>query len=57
MYRTPNLTLLGFLGINRHFQRDVESANINDLVDLAKVVVCYALLTKTSLWQEMGMVP
>ncbi len=53
MLRTPNVALLGFLGKNRHFQRDVESANIHDLVDLAKVVVCYALLTKTPLWKSL----
>lgn len=53
MLRTPNVALIGFLGENRHFQRDVESANIHDLVNLAKVVVCYSLLTKTSLWQRM----
>lgn len=53
MLRTPNVALLGFLGKNRHFQRDVESANIHDLVDLAKVVVCYALLTKTPFWKTL----
>lgn len=52
IYRTPNVSLLGFLGKNRHFQRDVESANINDLVDLSKAVACFALLTTTSLWEE-----
>jgi len=54
MYRTPNISLIGFLGVNRHFQRDVEIANIKDLVNLAKVVVCTALLVKTSLWKELG---
>lgn len=52
MYRTPNISLMGFLGENRHFQKDVESANISDLVDLSKAIVCFALLTKTSLWHD-----
>jgi hypothetical protein len=52
MLRTPNVSLIGFLGENRHFQRDVESANIADLVDLSKAVVCFALLTTTPYWRE-----
>lgn len=52
--RTPNICLMGFLGVNRHFQRDLESCNINDLVNLAKSVVCMSLLVKTSLWKELG---
>ena len=48
--RTPNVALLGFLGANRHFQGDVESANIRDLVNLAKAIVCYTLLIKTPIW-------
>ena len=52
MFRTPNISLIGFLGENRHFQKDVESANIKDLVDLSKVVVCFALLTTTAYWQH-----
>lgn len=52
MYRTPNISLLGFLGKNRHFQRDVESAHISDLVDLSRAVVCYSLLTTTPFWAE-----
>ncbi|MFP3855337.1 MAG: hypothetical protein ACLFWD_13695 [Anaerolineales bacterium] len=53
MYRTPNVALIGFLGANRHFQRDVESANIHDLVNIAKTVVCYVLLTETPVWQQV----
>lgn len=53
MFRTPNISLIGFLGENRHFQRDVESANINDLVDLAKTVVCFVLYTQTTDWKEL----
>lgn len=51
--RTPNVSLVGFLGKNRHFERDVTSANIRDLVDLTRVVVCYVLLTQTPIWLEM----
>lgn len=54
MLRTPNIALIGFLGVNRHFQRDVESANIKDLVDLARVVAAYVLFTKTPLWQKVN---
>ncbi len=52
MIKTPNIALMGFLGENRHFQRDVESASISDLVDLSKAIVCYTLLTTTPFWQE-----
>lgn len=54
MMRTPNVALLGFLGANRHFQRGAEQANLNDIVDLAKSIVCYALLTSTAYWDEAG---
>jgi hypothetical protein len=53
MYRTPNISLIGFLGENRHFQNKVESANIKDLVDLAKSVVCLVLYTQTEHWKEL----
>jgi hypothetical protein len=53
MLRTPNVALIGFLGENRHFEKDVTSANIKDLVDLARVVVCYVLLTQTPIWREV----
>jgi len=53
MLRTPNVALIGFLGENRHFDRDVTSANIRDLVDLARVVICLVLLTQTPIWREV----
>jgi hypothetical protein len=53
MLRTPNVVLLGFLSDNAHFETDVGSANIHDLVDLARAAVCYALLTRTEIWQEV----
>jgi hypothetical protein len=52
MLRTPNVALVGFLAENRHFEKDVTSANIKDLVDLARAIVCYVLLTQTPIWQE-----
>ena len=54
LLRTPNICLMGFLGVNRHFQRDVELGNIKDLVNLAKSVVCASLLVKTALWKGLG---
>jgi hypothetical protein len=53
MLRTPNVVLMGFLGKNRHFQEDVTTGNIKDLVDLARAVVCFALLTETPVWKEI----
>lgn len=53
MLRTPNVVLMGFLGKNRHFQVEETTANIKDLVDLAKAVVCFALLTQTPVWHEV----
>jgi hypothetical protein len=53
MLRTPNVVLMGFLGENRHFQVQETTANIKDLVDLARAVVCFALLTRTSAWQSV----
>lgn len=55
MYRTPNVSLVGFLGKNRHFQSDVESASINDLVNLSKSIVCLVLLTQTDYWKTLVM--
>jgi len=53
MLRTPNVALLGFVGANRHFQTSATTANLNDLVDLARSVVCLVLLTQTPLWREV----
>ncbi len=52
--RTPNICLLGFLGTDRHFDTAVPTANLNDLVNLAKAVVCLALLTQTPEWSELS---
>lgn len=53
MLRTPNVVLIGFLGENRHFQKEETTANMHDLIDLAKSVVCLSLLTKTQIWKEI----
>lgn len=53
MLRTPNVAILGFLGENRHFEQDVSSANMKDLVDLARSIVCLVLLTKTAVWRSV----
>ncbi len=53
MLRTPNVVLMGFLGENRHFQVEETTANIKDLVDLARSVVCFVLLTQTPAWQAV----
>ena len=53
MLRTPNVVLMGFLGKNRHFQTEETTANIKDLVDLARAVVCFTLLTQTPIWNEV----
>lgn len=54
MYRLPNIAMIGFLGKNRHFQRDYESAKIQDLVNLTKVLCCFVLLSKTDLLKRIG---
>jgi len=46
MLKTPNILLLGFPGINRHFDLGEPSANIYDLVNLAKAMVYFAALRK-----------
>jgi putative aminopeptidase FrvX len=44
MLRTPNVLLLGFPGFNRHFDLGEPTANIYDLVNLAKAIVFSAAL-------------
>jgi putative aminopeptidase FrvX len=46
MLKTPNILLLGFPGLNRHFDLGEPSANIYDLVNLAKAMVYFAALRK-----------
>ena len=44
MLKTPNILLLGFPGFNRHFDLGEPTANIYDLVNLAKSMVYFATL-------------
>jgi putative aminopeptidase FrvX len=50
MLKTPNILLLGFPGFNRHFDLGEPTANIYDLVNLAKAIVYFAAL-RTQLQQ------
>jgi hypothetical protein len=44
LLRTPNILLLGFPGLDRHFDRGDPRAALSDIVDLAKTLVYAALL-------------
>jgi hypothetical protein len=39
MLKTPNVLLLGYPGFNRHFDRGLPRAHLDDVMNLAKVVV------------------
>jgi hypothetical protein len=44
MMRTPNVLLLGYPGFNRHFDRGLPRAHLDDVTNLAKVVVYASVL-------------
>jgi hypothetical protein len=44
MLKTPNILLLGFPGLNRHFDKADPSANLDDVVDLAKSLIYLSAL-------------
>lgn len=44
MLKTPNILLLGFPGLNRHFDTGLPKANLEDIVNLSKALVYTALL-------------
>ena len=44
MLKTPNILLLGFPGINRHFDLASPQAALSDIVDLSKALVYAAML-------------
>lgn len=44
MLKTPNILLLGFPGLNRHFDTGSPTANLEDVVNLSKALVYMALL-------------
>jgi hypothetical protein len=39
MLKTPNVLLLGYPGFNRHFDRGLPRAHLDDVMTLAKAVV------------------
>ena len=39
MIKTPNVLLLGYPGFNRHFDRGLPRAHLDDVTNLAKAVV------------------
>lgn len=51
---TPHVALIGILCANRHHAADRPSANLADVVDLAKVFVAYTLLVHSDVWRVMG---
>jgi putative aminopeptidase FrvX len=44
MLKTPNILLLGFPGLNRHFDTGLPKANLDDIVNLSKALAYMALL-------------
>lgn len=44
MLKTPNILLLGFPGLNRHFDKGEPRAHLDDIVDLAKSLVYFSVL-------------
>ena len=44
MLKTPNVLLLGYPGFNRHFDRGLPRAHLDDVTNLAKVVVYASVL-------------
>jgi hypothetical protein len=44
MLKTPNVLLLGYPGFNRHFDRGLPRAHLDDVVNLAKAVVYASVL-------------
>lgn len=44
LLKTPNILLLGFPGLNRHFDAAEPKANLSDIVDLSKALVYMASL-------------
>lgn len=44
LLKTPNILLLGFPGLDRHFDTAEPKANLGDIVDLSKALIYMALL-------------
>lgn len=51
---TPHVALVGVLCSNRHFADDAPSANLNDVVELAKTLVASTLLAHDPAWPRLG---
>ena len=52
MLYTPNVAMIGFLGVHRHFDGGVPRANLADLVHLAKTLVVYSLIAQDEDWRS-----
>jgi putative aminopeptidase FrvX len=50
---TPNIALIGVLCSNRHFANGRPTANLRDVLDLAKVLVTFTLLAHSSVWSRV----
>jgi putative aminopeptidase FrvX len=50
---TPNIALVGVLCSNRHFAQDRPTANLGDVLDLAKVLVVFTLLAHSGVWSRL----
>lgn len=54
MLRTPNVAVFGYLGENRHFENSASTANLHDLVNLSKAIICYILALCTPAWNSLA---
>ena len=50
---TPNIALVGVLCSNRHFAQDRPTANLADVLDLAKVLVVFTLVAHSGVWSRL----
>ena len=48
---TPNVSLMGYVGTNRHLSRGLPQASLRDLVDLARTLVVYCLIAQNPEWR------
>ena len=52
---TPSTALVGILCSNRHYANGAPTANLRDVVELAKVLVAYTLLVHSPAWPLVGL--
>jgi putative aminopeptidase FrvX len=50
---TPNTALIGVLCSNRHFAKDRPTANLRDVLNLAKVLVAFSLIAHSTVWSRI----